>query len=215
LAAVTAVMAAFVAQADAGPTREAAGTVAVDTSAAVRPARIEPRWLTDANALALVSEMNARQIAAAQTELQGWRSDTVRALAVSMLQRHRGIQSAVDSVSRQVQLAPVAPALASELGTQMQAQIDSMMLLRGDGLDRSYVAAQIASHKTMTDYLEQLASLAERPEVQSALKLAASESAAALGQAQSVQSMFVVSDSLAADSLAKRRDSTAHKRRAR
>jgi predicted outer membrane protein len=214
LAAVTGIMAVFVAQADAGPTREAAGTVVVDTSVASRAA-IEPRWLTDANALALVSGMNARQIAAARAELQAWRSDTVRALAVSMLQRHSGIQAAVDSVARQIQLAPVTPALANQLGVQLQAQIDSMMSLRGGGLDRAYVDAQVASHTTMTNYLDQLAGLAERPEVQSVLTLAASESAAGLAQAQSVQAMFALSDSLAADSLAKHRESTARKSRRR
>jgi predicted outer membrane protein len=213
LAAVTALMAVFVAQADAGPAREAAGTVVVDTSSAA-PA-IEPRWLDDANALALASQMNARQIAAAQSELQAWRSDTVRAFAVAMLQQHNALQHAIDSVAGAVQITPAAPAVANDIAAAMQAQVDSMVSLRGGGLDRAYVAQQIASHQTMTDYLDQLSTLAERPEVKAVLSDASARSAAALTQARSIEASFAAADSLAADSLAKKRDSVAAKRKGR
>lgn len=219
LAAITAVLAVFVAQADPGPAREAAGTVAPAASATSKPA-IEPRWIADANALALLSMMNARQLAAAQAELQAWRSDTVRALAVSIAQLHAGLQHDVDSVAQQLQLAPATPAMASDIVMAMQAQIDSMTMLRGDALDRAYVAQQIASHERMTDYLDQLSTIAERPEVQALMSAAAGRSAAALARAKAVQAMFVVSDSVAADSVAAdsaaaRRERSAKKRRAR
>src|SRR6478672_5504004 len=49
-------------------TFEAAGDVVIDPSNA--PAK--ERWITDANAFSLFGIMNARQIAAADVELEGW-----------------------------------------------------------------------------------------------------------------------------------------------
>src|SRR5437016_1180595 len=60
-----------------GDTNESAGEVVSDSIS--KP--IKERWITDANILSLLSAMNARQIAAADVELETWHSDTVRAFA--------------------------------------------------------------------------------------------------------------------------------------
>src|SRR4051812_42312870 len=86
LAAITVLMAVFVAQAGGGtPMREAGGTIADTTT---RDSVITPKWLGDENALALVGVMNRQHIAAADVELSAWHSDTVRAFAAAMARDH-------------------------------------------------------------------------------------------------------------------------------
>src|SRR5262245_10494620 len=49
-------------------------------------------WLNDANLLALMGAMNARQISAANIELSTWHSDAIRDFALSMAHEHSDIQ---------------------------------------------------------------------------------------------------------------------------
>src|ERR1043165_1071455 len=88
LAALTALITVFVAKADSGAEQSAGGTLAADSAATRRDTVITPRWLSDANLIALVGVMNQKQIAAADLELSGWRSDTVRAFAARVAQEH-------------------------------------------------------------------------------------------------------------------------------
>jgi predicted outer membrane protein len=184
-----------------------AGDVSADSSAtnAVRPAG---RWITDANILSLLGVMNSRQIAAADAELQAWHSDSVRAFASSVAGEHAEIQHAVDSVAARIHLAPVAPALAALLAARMQSQIDSMMTFRNgyNGyLDRAFVREQVASHQLMAGEIEQLAGVAEAPELQAVLSSVAARVGAQLTRAKLLQARLSAADSLAAaDSAAKR-----------
>src|ERR1700755_2104966 len=87
LAALTALLTVFVARVDGAPVvREAAGRLAAGRAAA-RGLRtsVSIRWLSDANVFALLSTMNGRQIAASQIEASSARSDSVRAIATSLV----------------------------------------------------------------------------------------------------------------------------------
>src|SRR6476619_6835119 len=100
LAAVTAVMTVFVAQADGGATTgQAAGTLAADTAAVHHDSLVTPKWINDGNVVAIASVMNGRQIAAANVELSSWHSDTVRAIAASLAHEHSELQHSLDSVT--------------------------------------------------------------------------------------------------------------------
>lgn len=183
---------------------DSAGGEVVDDSAA---APVAGRWLTDANVLSLLGTMNSRQIAAADVELQSWRSDSVRAFASSVAAGHAELQHSVDSLAGRMDIAPIAPALAEQIASTMQAQIDSMKGNRGGmPLDRAFVAQQVAAQGMMADYVRQLSGVAQRPELQALLASASTRIGSQLARARALQRSFAGADSskaAAADSAAK------------
>jgi predicted outer membrane protein len=183
---------------------DSAGGEVVNDSAA---APVAGRWLTDANVLSLLGTMNSRQIAAADAELQSWKSDSVRAFASSVAAGNAELQHSVDSLAGRMNIAPIAPALAEQVNATMQARIDSMKVNRGASLDRAFVAQQVAAQAMMADYVSQLSGVAQRPELQALLASASTRIGSQLARARALQRSFGAADSssaLAADSAAKR-----------
>lgn len=182
----------------------AAGDVTPDTTVQ----RVTGKWLTDANVLSLLTTMSAKQIAAADVELQGWRSDSVRAFAASVARDHAAIQHSVDSLALRLRLAPIAPALADPLTAAMQASIDSLKQDHSASLDRAFIRQQVASESLMSNYAEQLAAVAEQPEVQALSASAAARVGAELTRLHAIDAASRMSDSLttaaSADSASKR-----------
>jgi len=169
---------------------------------------ITGRWLTDANVLSMLTTMTAKQIAAADVELQAWHSDTVRAFAGSVARDQASVQHSIDSLAGRLRTTPVAPALAETLNAELDAALDALKQVRGTSLDRAFVSEQITTDSLLSDYADQLAAVAERPEVQALATSVASQTAAQLTRARSLLARFVLADSLAAaasaDSAAKR-----------
>lgn len=184
-------------------TKESAGEVAIRSNpdtAVVRPVR----WLSDANLLSLLGTMNARQIAAADVELESWHVDSVRAFAVTVAREHAELQHSADSLAEQIRVAPIAPALSQPVSATMQAQIDSVRRAYGHSLDRVFIRQQVASYQFMTDEMGELAAVAERPELQGLFASAKDRMNAQLVRARTLQTRLAVSDStVAADSAAK------------
>ena len=166
------------------------------------------RWLTDANVLSMLTTMTGKQIAGADVELQAWHSDTVRAFAASVARDQAAVQHSVDSLASRLRMTPVAPALAETLNTELDAALDALKQVRGTSLDRAFVSEQITTDSLLSDYAEQLAAVAERPEVQALSTSVASQTASQLIRARSLLARFALADSLAAaasaDSAAKR-----------
>src|SRR5207249_3628693 len=77
--------------------------------------RLATKWLGDENVLAIMGLLNARQISAADVELQHWGADSVRAFAEQMARAHAAMQHAADSLAAVIHIAPVAPALAQAI----------------------------------------------------------------------------------------------------
>lgn len=202
LAAVTVLIATFVAKANVSAAHEAGGTVASDTAAG-RDSAVDVHWLNDANILALYGAVNSRQIAAASAELQAWRSDTVRALASSVAQQHSALQHSADSLAAAIRLVPVMSALVDSLNAVIQAP-DSLHAYRGGSLDRAFVQQQVAAQQRIASYLQQLSTLAQAPELQALLQNAADRVSAEVSQTRAVQAGFAIADSVVADSLARR-----------
>jgi putative membrane protein len=148
--------------------------------------------------------MNGRQIAAANVLLGAWHSDTVRALATSLVHEHSELQHSADSLAAMLHIVPVAPALTGQVTAAFQAQIDSMLGNRGMAFDRAYVQEQIASHELMADYLNQLTGAVDAPEVRDWIASANGRVGAQLTRIRAQQRASVVADSVVADSLAKR-----------
>jgi uncharacterized protein DUF4142 len=207
---VTALLAGFAAVGELrAPSNEAGGTIAVaDTAAIPRDstgAPIKPRWVNDANVLSLLAVMNTRAISAADVELENWHVDTVRAFAASMAREHAELQHVADSVALAAKMAPQSSALSASLGAQMQAQFDSIVGHRSVGLDRAFLQQQVASHALMREYVNELAAVAQRPELQSLLATAASRVSSQLTRATALQTSIARRDSIvAADSAAAR-----------
>jgi predicted outer membrane protein len=179
---------------------EAGGDVALDSTA--KPAA--GVWLTDANVLALLGAINARQIEAADVLLQAWHSDTVRAFAAAMAREHAEIGRSVDSVAARLKLAPVPPAVTDTMTAPFRAAIDTLRGFRGSALDRAYLRQQIASHEAMARDVAQLGAVAQRPEVQALALAAGARIAAQAERAKTLDAEFVKADSVAAaDSVAK------------
>jgi hypothetical protein len=184
-------------------TNEAAGDVAVHVNPDTASAKPPVRWLSDANLLSLLGLMNSRQIAAADVELEGWHVDSVRAFAAGVAREHAELQHSADSLSEHLHLAPVAPALAQPVSATLQAQIDTVRRAEGRALDRVFMRQQVASYQFMTDYLGQLAAVAENPDVQALLSTAQDRATAQLSHARALQTRLAAADSVAADSAAK------------
>jgi predicted outer membrane protein len=184
---------------DRPPTRAVAidtagGEVVADAPAA--PAAATARWISDANALALVTALNSRQIAAADIELENWHVDTARAFAASMAREHAELQHAIDSTARSLKLVPVTPALAKPWAAAMQAQIDTMRRAGENSLDLTFVRQQIGSHQLMSNYFLQLASAAERPELRGFLESAAAKVSSQAQRASALLPVVVRIDSV-------------------
>lgn len=204
LAALTALLTVFVARVDGAPVvREAAGQIAAD-SAGAHDSSVTIRWLNDANVLALVGTMNGRQIAASQIEAASAHSDTLRALATSLAKEHADLQRSADSLGGMLRIAAVPSSLNAQIYTEFQTQIDSMTGKAGAELDRAYLNEQLASHKLMASYLEQLDGVAEAPELRTWIESADGRVASQITRIQGQQRALVVADSVVADSLAKR-----------
>jgi predicted outer membrane protein len=152
------------------------------------------RWITDANAVAVVSALNAREIASADVELENWHVDTARAFAASMAREHAEFQHSVDSIAQRLNLTPVTPALAKQWTSAMQAQIDTVQRA-GSGLDLAFIRQQATSHQLMADYLSELAAVAERPAWQAFLEAAAANATSQAARARAVQATVAAIDS--------------------
>lgn len=203
LAAITAVIAGFSARADGPGGREAAGMLASDSGVHV-DSTVTPRWVNDANILAAIGAMNARQIAAADIELSAWRSDSVRALAASLAREHADMQHQTDSLAAALHIAPIPSAIVTDMTAAFQAQIDSTLVGRvGGALDRAYLQQQVASHQLMGEYLDQFAELTERPELRNYVETLGGRVDGQLKRMQGQQRQTAVADSIVADSLAK------------
>jgi len=185
-------------------TNEAAGEVVIRSNPDTANAKPVVRWLTDANILSLLGVMNARQIAAADVELEAWHVDSVRAFAAGVARDHAELQHSVDSLGERLHLAPIAPALAQTVSATMQAQVDTIRRAEGRMLDRVFMRQQVASYQFMTGYVAQLGAVAEQPEVQALLSTAKDRMTGELNHARALQTRLAVADSAAAaDSAAK------------
>ncbi len=152
---------------------------------------VTARWITDANVISLFGAMNARQIAAADVELENWHNDAARAFAASMAREHAELQHSADSLAARLGITPVAPALTKPWMSAMQAQIDSLRRVRASSFDSAFVHQQITSHQLMLEYLQQLASASQHPDVQSMLSAAAKRVASQLDRARSLEGTLV------------------------
>jgi predicted outer membrane protein len=185
-------------------TNEAAGEVVARATPEMARAKPIVRWLTDANLLSLASTTNAKQIAAADVELEAWHVDSVRAFAAGVARDHAELQHSIDSLAAHLHLTPIAPALAQTVSATMQAQIDTVRRAEGRALDRVFMRQQVASYQFMTNYLGQLAAVAEQPEVQALLSTAKDRATTQLNHASALQTRLAAADSVAAaDSAAK------------
>ena len=165
-------------------------------------------WLNDANLLALLRAMSVRQKVAADIELRAWHSDTVRAVAAATWRDHTALMYSIDSVATAIKLAPVMPALADVIIPPLQAQVDSLYGMGGPSLDRAFIRQQVNGQESMARVAAQLATVAERPEVQALLQSAAGRVGAQASRAKALHGQMAAADSVAAaaraDSAAKR-----------
>jgi hypothetical protein len=208
---LTACLTVFVARVDTAPAREAGGTLAADSLGVRHDSAITIRWLNDANVIALVKTMNDRQIAAADLVLSAWHLDSVRVAATALIRQHTALQRSADSIAAVLQIAPVAPALTDSVRAAFQVHIDSMTSHVGYALDRAYLEQQVSTHALMTDYLTQLATVAQAPELRAWLESVKKQLAGQVTLVQAQQTALAVADSVRADSIAKRAE--ARKRR--
>jgi len=173
----------------------AGGEVVVSNESAM-PAKSSARWITDANVLSLLSAVNARAIAAADVELENWHVDTARAFAASMAREHADLQHSIDSLTAQLKVIPVSPALEKQWTSALQAQIDTIWRAGEAGRDLAFVRQQVNSHQLMSNYFAQLAAVAERPELQALLKSAAAKTTSQAQRAGALQPVVARIDSV-------------------
>ena len=165
----------------------AGGDVVMEMPSTTPAAAASARWITDANALSLLNTLNSRAIAAADFELENWHVDTARAFAASMAREHADLQHSIDSLTTRLGVTPVSPALGQKWTSTMQAQIDTVRRSGEAGVDLAFVKQQAASHQLMSEYLSQLATVAERPELQAFLESATTKAASQAARARALQ----------------------------
>jgi len=217
------------AQNAARDTAEVGGEVAAAETTAAASAPVTPDtsapnddavWITDANALAMLTAMNNRQIAVADVELEAWHSDTVRALAQSIAHDNAALQHSLDSLAQRLKLAPVMSALGQRIDSEFQSRIDSLRYWRGPGrFERAYVHQQVLSSQAFASYANQLSGATRAPEVQALMQSASARGATQVSHARAIEAMLIIADSTkaaaVADSIQKAADRAAARERRR
>jgi hypothetical protein len=164
-------------------------------------------WITDASALALLGVMNARQVAAANVELEAWHSDTIRAFAALVAREHAELQHSADSLAAHIRLVPVMSALDQRIDSAFASRVDSLRGLRGAPLERAFTHQQVVAEQAIADYANQLTGAVRTPEVQALMESAANAARTRLTRAQSFAAALAMADSIkdaaAIDSAAK------------
>lgn len=192
---------------NAGGSRANAGRDTASAAGDVVQSAASPvagKWLDDGNVVALASVLNGHQVAAANAELWAWHFDSVRALAVSMIDDHRALQYSIDSVAAAGGIAGSMPALGQELQDSLKLVVDGLARLGGERLDRAYLDAVVSSHERLIAYYRELAAVAQRPELGGIIANALPTLQLHLRRAQAMRSMIAMADSARRlDSLAK------------
>jgi hypothetical protein len=185
-----------------GVDTEAGGEV-IDSMAALEA----QAWITDGNALSLLGVMNARQIAAADVELEAWHSDTVRAFAAAVAREHAEQQHSADSLATRLKIAPMMSALNLRIDTAFRARIDSLRGLSSTSLERGFVHQQVVAEQAIADYSDQLTGAVRAPELRALMESSANAARARLARARTLDASLTLADSMkkaaVADSLAK------------
>jgi predicted outer membrane protein len=126
-------------------------------------------WLSDENIVALARLLNSAQIGAANVELEHWHTGAVRDVATQIKGDHAAMQTSLDSLTAELKIAPVVPALATVMDSTSRRELDGIAALQSAPMEQAYVRQQIASHERMIDQLRQLAAAADRPELSALL----------------------------------------------
>jgi predicted outer membrane protein len=213
-----------VAQSPTHDTAEVGGEVSPDTTAIAAATGSadtttpgdDAVWITDANALAMLTAMNNRQIAMADVELEAWHSDTVRAFAASIAHDNAAIQHSLDSLAPRLKLAPVMSALGQRIDSEFQSRIDSLRYWRGPGrFERAYVHQQVLASQAFASYANQLTGATRAPEVQALMQSASARGATQASHARGVEAMLIIADSLKAAAIADSTEKAAERAAAR
>lgn len=190
------------AAAESSKTVEAGGDVA-DSA----PVNVNQAWITDGNAVALLSVLNSRQIDAANVELDAWHTDTVKTFAVAVAHDHAQLQRTTDSLAEHLHLAPVRSALVVRVDSVYHARVDSLRGLRGSQMERAFVQQQVATEQEIAAYADELTGATQAPEVRSLMQAAATGARARVNRARAVAATLAIADSMkaakTADSLAR------------
>jgi hypothetical protein len=191
-------------------TGEAGGEV-IDSTAAIEA----QAWITDGNALSLLGVMNARQIGAADVELEAWHSDTVRAFAALVAREHAASQHSIDSLATRLKIVPVMSALNLRIDSAFRARVDSLRALSSSSLERAFAHQQVVAEQAIADYADQLTGAAHTPEVRGLMQTAADGARARLARARAFDAALTLADSLKKAAVADSLDRVAKRRAAR
>jgi len=160
------------------------------------PVNVNQAWITDANALALLSVLNSRQIDAANVELDAWHTDTVKTFAVAVAHDHAQFQHTTDSVAEHLHLAPVRSALVVRIDSIFHFRIDSLRGLHGPQMERAFVQQQVVAEQDIATYADELTGATQAPEVRALMQAAANGARARVNRARAVAATLAIADSM-------------------
>src|SRR5689334_13712337 len=103
--------------------------------------------LTAANVASAVALLNASEIAEGQTAVRKAQNADVKRFAQEMVDDHRKLQKAVDSVALAKNITPQAPPDAAAMEQKTKSLEDSLRALSGAAFDRAFVGAQVTGHE--------------------------------------------------------------------
>jgi hypothetical protein len=195
-------------------TAQAGGDVADSTTR-----NPDAAWITDGNALALLAVLNARQIAAANVELDAWHTDTIRSFAAAVAREHAELQHSADSLSARLHVVPVVSALDQQIDSAFRSRVDSLRGLRGAPLERAFAHEQVVAEQAIAEYADQLTGAVQAPEIRALMESAATDARSRLSRAQAFELTLVLADSIknaaVADSIAQAAERAAARAAAR
>jgi hypothetical protein len=180
-----------------GESAEAGGDVADSTLK-----NPDAAWITDGNALALVGVLNARQIAAANVELDAWHTDTIRSYATLVAHEHAELQRSVDSLAGRIKVVPVMSALDVQIDSAFRVRVDSLRGLRGAPLERAFAHEQVVAEQAIADYADQLNGAVRAPELRALMESMANSARARLTRAKGFELALATADSIKAAAVA-------------
>jgi predicted outer membrane protein len=155
---------------------------------------VHGRWLTDGNVVALADTLHGGEIAAADAELQRWRSDSVRVFALMVRQEHAGMRQSIDSLAGRLHVAPSTPALAMTADSARPMQLARLRGTTGEAADRAYLDGVIRTHTVLMETLNGLSAIATQPALATLLAAQANRVAIHLARAQALQRTLAATD---------------------
>jgi putative membrane protein len=157
------------------------------TQVPTQPLKSE-RLLTDPEIVAFTTEAHYAEIALAEIAKRKAVDKDVKDYAAMMLTQHRDADTREKSATQKAKIAAAESDASVKLATDMQASLDAIKSRTGKDFDRAYINAQVSSHQSLLDAIDnKLLPSAQSSELKALLTQLRTQVAMHLSKAQEIK----------------------------